>query len=53
MSGKFLTDTDLSLLEFSRHGGGTGPHTEEWGPPSAMERDFQIIEESEGAYDSD
>lgn len=34
-------------------GGGTGPHAEERGPASAMERDFRIVKEPEAAQDSD
>ena len=34
-------------------GGGTGPHAEERGPASAMERDLRIVKEPEAARASD
>ena len=53
MSGKFPTHTNLSLLEYSRHGGATSPHAEEWRIASGMEPDFRIIKEPKAARDSD
>ena len=53
MSSKFSTDVNLSLEEFSLHGGGTGPHSDGWGIAYAMDRDFRVIKEPEAAFDSD
>lgn len=53
MSSKFPTDVNLSLQEFSRHGGGSGPHVDGWGIAYSMGNDFRIIKEPEAAYDSD
>ena len=53
MNSKFPTDVNLSLEEFSLHGGGTGPHSDGWGIAYAMDRDFRIVKEPEAAFDSD
>ncbi len=53
MSSKFPTDINLSLAEFSLHGGGTGPHEDGWGVAYAMGRDFRIIKECLAAFESD
>lgn len=53
MSSRLPTNVNLSLLEFARHGGDTGPHKDGWGIAYAMGRDFRIIKEPEAAADSD
>lgn len=53
MSSRLPTNVNFSLLEFARHGGGTGPHQDGWGIAYAMGRDFRIIKEPVAAADSD
>jgi predicted glutamine amidotransferase len=53
MNSRLPTDVNLSLLEFARHGGETGPHQDGWGIAYAMGRDFRIIKEPAAAADSD
>jgi glutamine amidotransferase len=53
MSSRLPTTVNLSLLEFTQHGGATGPHSDGWGIAYAMGRDFRIIKEPEAAADSD
>jgi len=53
MSSRLPTHVNLSLLEFARHGGETGPHSDGWGIAYAMGHDFRIIKEPEAAADSD
>jgi len=53
MNSKFPTNVNMSLGEFSLHGGATGPHSDGWGIAYAMGRDFRVIKEPEAAFDSD
>jgi predicted glutamine amidotransferase len=47
ISSKHPTSVRLSLTEFARRGGGTGPHIDGWGVAFLREGDVQLIRESE------
>ncbi len=52
MSSRLPTTVTFSLDEFSRHGGGTGPHRDGWGIAYYEDGDVRLIKEAEAAADS-
>ena len=52
MSTRYPSTVTLSLEEFSRHGGLTGPHKDGWGIAWTDERDVRLVKESNPAADS-
>ena len=45
MSGRLPANVSFSLDEFSRHGGGTGPHKDGWGIAFFQDRDARVVRE--------
>ena len=52
MSSKLPTTVRLSLEEFSRHGGLTGPHKDGWGIAYQVDKDIRILKEALPASNS-
>jgi predicted glutamine amidotransferase len=52
MSSRYEADVNLSLEEFSRHGGLAGPHKDGWGIAYYAGRDVRLMKEIEPASDS-
>jgi len=52
MSARHPTTVSLSLEEFSRHGGLSGPHKDGWGIGWYEERDFRLVKERDAAASS-
>ena len=52
MSSRYEADVNLSLEEFSRHGGLAGPHKDGWGTAYYAGRDVRLMKEIEPASDS-
>lgn len=52
MSGRYPATVSMSLAEFSRHGGESGPHTDGWGIAFYEGHDARIIREPAPAADS-
>ena len=52
MSSRHPADVNLSLEEFSRHGGLAGPHKDGWGIAYYAGRDVRLMKEIEPASDS-
>ncbi len=52
MSARHPATVTLSLEEFSRHGGLSGPHKDGWGLAWYEERDIRLVKESRPAADS-
>jgi predicted glutamine amidotransferase len=52
MSAKYPSTVRLSLEEFSRHGGLSGPHKDGWGIAWYDERDVRLVKEAFPAADS-
>ena len=52
MSARYPGTVTLSLEEFSRHGGLSGPHKDGWGIALYDERDVRLIKEARQAADS-
>lgn len=52
MSSRYEADVNLSLEEFSRHGGLAGPHKDGWGIAYYAGRDVRLMKEIEPAADS-
>jgi predicted glutamine amidotransferase len=52
MSSRLDADVNLSLEEFSRHGGLAGPHKDGWGIAYYAERDVRLFKETDPAADS-
>ena len=52
MSAHHPASITLSLNEFARHGGETGPHVDGWGVAFYEGRDANLIRESSAAADS-
>lgn len=52
MSAKYPSTVQLSLEEFSRHGGLSGPHKDGWGIAWYEERDIRLVKEALPAADS-
>ena len=52
MSSRLDSDVNLSLEEFSRHGGLDGPHKDGWGIAYYSGRDVRLMKETEPASDS-
>ena len=52
MSAHYLASITLSLNEFARHGGETGPHVDGWGVAFYEGLDANLIRESTAAADS-
>ena len=52
MSSLLDADVNLSLEEFSRHGGLDGPHKDGWGIAWYAERDVRLVKETEPAAGS-
>lgn len=52
MSTRFPSTVTLSLEEFSRHGGLTGPHKDGWGIAWSDEREVRLVKEAHPAADS-
>jgi predicted glutamine amidotransferase len=52
MSSKVASTVQLSLEEFSRHGGLSGPHKDGWGIAWYDERDVRLVKEALPAADS-
>jgi len=53
MSSRYPATVRLSLEEFARHGGLTGPHRDGWGIGYYEGRDVRLIKEPEPAADSE
>ncbi|MGE5130091.1 MAG: class II glutamine amidotransferase [Sphingomonadaceae bacterium] len=52
MSSRLDADVNLSLEEFSRHGGLAGPHKDGWGIAYYAERDVRLFKDTRPAADS-
>lgn len=52
MSSRLPTTVEMSLEEFSRHGGLSGPHKDGWGLAWYDERDLRLVKEAFPAADS-
>ena len=52
MSSRVDADVNLSLEEFSRHGGLAGPHKDGWGIAYYAERDVRLFKDTRPAADS-
>lgn len=52
MSALVPSDVVLSMNEFSRHGGATGPHRDGWGIAYYEDGDVRLIKEAAPAFDS-
>jgi len=52
VSSKHPTSVQISLIEFARRGGGTGPHIDGWGIAFFRDGDVQLIREPEPSADS-
>lgn len=52
MSSKYPATVQMSLEEFSRHGGLSGPHKDGWGIAWYDERDVRLVKEARPAADS-
>ena len=52
MSARNVTTVSLSLEEFSRHGGLSGPHKDGWGIAWYDERDIRLVKERDPAASS-
>lgn len=52
MSSRYPATLHMSLEEFSRHGGLSGPHKDGWGIAWYDERDIRLIKEASPAADS-
>lgn len=52
MSTRYPSTVTLSLEEFSRHGGLTGPHKDGWGIAWIDERELRLVKETNPAADS-
>lgn len=53
ISSNHLTNVTLSLDEFSKHGGISGPNKDGWGIAFYADKDAQIIKETNSASDSE
>lgn len=53
MSSRYPATVRLSLEEFARHGGLTGPNRDGWGIGYYEDRDVRLMKEPEAAADSD
>lgn len=52
MSSRYPATVQMSLEEFSRHGGLSGPHKDGWGIAWYDERDVRLVKEARPAADS-
>lgn len=52
MSSRYPATVQMSLEEFSRHGGLSGPHKDGWGVAWYDERDVRLVKEARPAADS-
>ena len=52
MSSRYSITVQMSLAEFSRHVGPSGPHKDGWGIAWHDEREIRLVKESAPAADS-